>query len=514
VKEPKITYNEPAIFVIDPDAQRFVSDDKEWGLTSGKEDEKKHLYFLSSSKYSKTQIKRDALESSRSDPPVTRPILKTQHVSRINVKPEVQLTKICKKAWIGTDGERTRELKQDTTEQVFKDRDTYQNTCSTLTRTPLPAASTLSISDDLNEGTRTISPSTDRESTVLKTPEGSWSRCNWDDVCESSPIATPIFEKLPMPPLKTDYQTPPFTPQKKQSSVYRDSGNDVSDYKVENDPQLWDWTAYSDSSALIHSNAKSSSPKAVAGEAVVKAIRPFPKSFPPSMSEQLERSSDLNTHMGMKNRVSNKENHDPRTRIRFLPSCMAGEDRSYIERFEPRTPILKNISTEEKGTVSITLPPPKTNVATIQEITVRKEAVPVCTGGGNDENPNRTTKYLVPEGCTDQQAKTVRLSSSGVVSPLSEVLKTTPPKGLSSCSLGSCLRTKLSINALVTRMNDSEIGGWSIKEGLRNFETLPKRGENFLAEITPKNRHKSAKAEGHIQGVSKRGKPRILSVHH
>lgn len=536
-EESEIFYPEPTIFDFDPDTQRFVPKADARELSPGAQNGGKDLYFLSSKKYSKTTIERVELKSRKSDPQMTKLTLKSQ-VSSISVSPELQMAKLCKEAQSVIEVERT--IKQDIPETIVENGVNQHSIESTGQKTPVCEESSLIILNDSNEATSLMTPSSGSESTILKTPE-SMAICNrtrdvnvhkssmfmspkpkspsylslgdWYDACESSPIKTPIFKKLPMPPLKTDSQNAQFTPPKKESAKVTNSAKETLECKGKDELHSWErnWTKCSESLARMRSCIKRNSSPSEKSEAALKATRSFPKSFV-NTSKQIPCHRGIDHHdMSLKNGVRVSENNlkDTTEQYCILLNSMSADVRSSLGDCEPSSPSLESSLPKEQNTVLMT-PPPRIAGST-EEIAGLKEITPSHAVQSYVKTPNQATECLVSQEDGAWRAKTTSISPLKLVFvPPSEVPKITPRNGVSDGSLGSHLRSNLSMHGWTPGKNGGPPGLGIGKEGLRTFATFPKSGEHLEKKLNSGHGERVT-AGGHFQGVARRGKPRILS---
>jgi len=539
VDEQDPFYSEPSVFNFDPDTQRFVPNIKTRSPSPDLENGKKALFFITK-KCSQTTSERDEHESSNRDPPVAKLTLKTQVLSD-SVNPELQMTQICKK-------EKSTEVQktiQNTPEKIDKVKGTERCIDYIAPKTPVRKASKVSMRADMTEMTSLTTPPSGIKGTIFKTPEGI-SNCNrtsganvqnvsmfmslkhkspsfqssgdWNDACGLSPIKTPIFKKLPMPPLVTDRWVPPLTPPKRcsASTPNRCSASTCSSKETnsrEDDLQFMgrtNWDKCSESIASMHSFMSSNSRETEGSEAAIRVTPAFPKSLVDGTSKQIPSPRVSNHHVVKKNGVSHAKGATAQTGC-LTNMCVDG--RPSLGSLRPSIPVVKKNFLME-STDQLIPSPDQSRATSSQKKLGRKEYAFINSVESKCNFSNQTGEsFFYEERGIELEKMTPKSSSRVFPNPL-EVSKVTPIKGLSSRSLGSCLRSKLRMNDMVSGLNALPFGRGFNPEGCQAFATFPRSSENFLQETNPNyGQRESVDERRRFRGVLRRGKPRILSPH-
>jgi len=541
VDEQDLFYSEPSVFNFDPDTQRFVPNIETRTPSPDLENGKKALFFITK-KCSQTACERDELESSRRDPPVAKLTLKTQVLSD-SVNPEIQMTQICKK-------EKSTEVQktiQNTPEKIDKGKGTECRIDYIGPKTPVRKASKVSMRADLAEVTSLMTPPSASKGTIFKTPERI-SNCNrtsgadvgnvsmfmsfkhkspsfqssgdWNDACGLSPIKTPIFKKLPMPPLVTDRWVPPLTPPNRcsASTPNRCSASTCSTKGTnsrEDDLQSMGRTNWDKCSESIASYMSSNSRETEGSEAALRVTPAFPTSLVDSTSKQIPRPRISSHQMAVKNGLSPRGRHakvDTAQTGCLTNMCVDGRTSSGSSK-RSITDFKKNLVMEQSTDQSIATPDPS-RATSIQKKSGRKKYAFINSVESNCKTVNQAgERYFCDERGIQLEKMTPKSSSMVFPYPL-EVSRVTPTKGLSSRSLGSCLRSKLRMNDMVSGVNAHPVGRGFNLEGFQAFATFPRSNENFLEETNPNyGQRESVEERDRCRGVLRRGKPRILSPH-
>jgi len=543
VDEQDLFYLERCVFNFEPETQRFVPNIKTTSPSPDLENGKKALFFITK-KCSQTASERDEHESSNRDPPVAKLTLKTQVLSD-SVNPELQMTQICKK-------EKSTEVQktiQNTSKKIDKGKITKCLNDYIAPKTPVRKASKVSVRADLTDITSLMTPPSGIKGTIFKTPERI-SNCNrtsgadvqnvsmfmslkhkspsfqssgdWNDECGLSPIKTPIFKKLPMPPLVTDRWVPPLTPPNRCSasapSRYSESTCSSNETNCrEDDLQFMGRTNLdkcSESISSMHSYMSSNSRGTEGSEGALRVTPAFPTSLVDSTSKQIPRPRVSNHHMAIKNGLSPRGHH---AKVGAAQTgCLTNmfvDGRTSSGSSKPSiTVVQKNLLMEQSTDQSIATRDPS-RATSIQKKSDRKE----CAFTNSVESKCKTANQAGESYCREWgiQLEKMNPKSSSMAFPYPvEVSRATTIKGLSSRSLAGCLRSKLRMNDMVSEMNALPAGRGFHLEDCQAFATFPRSSENFLQETNPNyEQRESVDERRRFRGGLRRGKPRILSPH-
>jgi len=346
---------------------------------------------------------------------------------------------------------------------------------------------------------------------------------DWNDACGLSPIRTPIFKKLPMPPLVTDRWVPPLTPPNRcsASTPNRCSASTCSSKETnsrEDDLQFMrrtNWDKCSESIASMHSYMSSNSRETEGSEAVLRVTPAFPTSLVDSTSKQIPGPRVSNPHMAIKNGLSHRGRHAKvETAQTGCLTNMCVDGRTSSGSSKPSiTVVEKNLLMEQSTDQSIATPDPS-RATSIQKKSGSEEYTFINSVESKCKTANQAGESYFCEERVIQLEKMTPKSSSMVFPYPVEVSRVTPTKGLSSRSLGSCLRSKLRMNDMLSGMNALPVERGFNLEGCQTFATFPRSSENFLQETnTNYGQRESVDERRRFRGVLRRGKPRILSPH-